>query len=136
VDRLFLDANILFSAAYRERAGVARLWDLPHVELLSSVYAVEEARTNLPDAGQRKRLEMLLHRVELVPTPVPASIPPGMILPEKDVPIFLAALGARATHLVTGDFRHFGPYFGKIVSGIRIMPPAKYLAEQAGRPGG
>jgi hypothetical protein len=36
VDRLFLDANVLFSAAYRETAGIQRLWTRPGVRLLTS----------------------------------------------------------------------------------------------------
>jgi hypothetical protein len=44
LDRIFLDANVLFSAAYLENSGLGRLWQLEGVELLSSAYAVEEAR--------------------------------------------------------------------------------------------
>jgi hypothetical protein len=37
VDRLFLDANVLFSAAYRADSGLLRLWDLPDTELVLSL---------------------------------------------------------------------------------------------------
>ncbi len=47
LDRIFLDANVLFSAAYLENSGLGRLWRLEDAELLSSAYAVEEARRNL-----------------------------------------------------------------------------------------
>ena len=47
MDRVFLDANVLFSAAYLESSGLARLWQLADAELLSSDYAIEEARRNL-----------------------------------------------------------------------------------------
>jgi hypothetical protein len=33
------------------------------------------------------------------------ELPEGVSLPEKDVPILLAAIEARATHLLTGDLR-------------------------------
>jgi hypothetical protein len=56
VDRPFLDANVLFAAAYRDGAVVQRLWDLPNVELVTSAYAIEEARRNLETAVQRVRL--------------------------------------------------------------------------------
>jgi hypothetical protein len=39
----------------------------------------------------------------------------------------LAAIEARATHLLTGDFRHFGSYFGKKLEGIFVLPPGEYL---------
>ena len=54
MDRLLLDANVLFSAAYRPAAGVARLWELERVELLTSAYAAEEARLNLMEEDQRQ----------------------------------------------------------------------------------
>jgi len=36
MDRLFLDANVLFSAAYRPQVGLVRLWKLKDVVLCSS----------------------------------------------------------------------------------------------------
>jgi hypothetical protein len=58
---------------------------------------------------------------------VALALPKNLSLPEKDAPIFLAAVAARATHLLTGDLRHFGPYFGRTIGGILILPPATYL---------
>jgi uncharacterized protein len=46
---------------------------------------------------------------------------------KKDKPILLAAMEARATHLITGDVQHFGPCFGKRIEGILILTPADYL---------
>jgi hypothetical protein len=66
VDRVFLDANVLFSAAYRPDAGLARLCKLPRAELMTSTYAAEEARINLSDEDQRQRLALLLASVRLV----------------------------------------------------------------------
>lgn len=48
-------------------------------------------------------------------------------LPDKDQPILLAAMAGGATHLLTGDLKHFGPYFDKHVGGVLIIPPARYL---------
>jgi hypothetical protein len=56
----------------------------------------------------------------------------GIALPEKDVPIFLAAIEAGVTHLLTGDVRHFGQYLGKRVEGTVIMLPGEYLRMQSG----
>jgi len=65
VDRIFLDANVLFSAAYRPDAGLARLarlWRLEGVELITSAYAAEEAKLNLTEEDQRARLTELLKK--------------------------------------------------------------------------
>lgn len=126
MDRLFLDGNILFSAAYRPDAGLLALWKLKRVALCSSHYAVAEARVNLSDEDQRQRLEDLSGKLELFDAAV-QSLPAGVSLPEKDVPILLAAIEARATHLLTGDVKHFGMYFGKRVAGIIVVAPGDYL---------
>ena len=125
MDRLFLDANVLFSAAYRPEAGIARLWDFESVELITSPYAAEEARINLLETDQRQRLGKLLERVQIV-TGV-SGLPPGVTLPEKDRPILQAAVQARATHLLTGDKRHFGKYFGRRYGGVLVLAPAEYF---------
>ena len=126
MDRLFLDANILFSAAYRPNAGLLKFWRLPNVQLCTSRYALEEARINLGEVSQRHRLDHLADRLHFYDSPS-RELPLGINLPEKDIPILLAAIEAHCTYLITGDLRHFGPYFGKKLSGIRILSPADYL---------
>jgi uncharacterized protein len=128
VDRVFLDANILFSAAYRPHAGLRQLWEVLNVELVTSAYAVEEARRNLDRPEQRAALQVLLQSVEVlaaIPGDHPSAVP--IELAEKDRPILAMAVAARATHLLTGDVRHFGRYYGQTVAGVHILPPAAYL---------
>ncbi len=132
MDRLFLDANVLFSAAYRANAGLLRLWKLKDVILCSSHHALEEARINLTDEGQRGRLARLSKSIHLFDAP-PRELPQGVSLPDKDVPILLAAIEARATHLITGDIRHFEPYFGKKIEGILVLPPGEYQKKATAR---
>src|SRR5258708_38547783 len=101
MDRLFLDANILFSAAYRPNAGLQKFWKLKDVELCSSHYALEEARINLRDEEQRSRLTDLAKSVKLC-DPVARALPDGTTLAEKGHPILRAAIARRGTHLRTG----------------------------------
>ena len=102
MDRVFLDANVLFAAAWRPQAALQRLWHLDDVELLSSAYAVDEARRNLETPAQRGRLTRLLRRVRMVEFEH-FMLPRDIRLPEKDLPVLLAAIDGRATHLLTGD---------------------------------
>jgi predicted nucleic acid-binding protein len=125
--RVFLDANILFSRAYLPASRLADLWRLPDTVLLSSSYAVEEVRRNLDNPKQREQLNRLLAHVEIVTTWPSSGLPRGIRLPDKDVPILLAAIEARATQLLTGDRRDFGHLFGRTVSGAEILLPAEYL---------
>lgn len=126
MDRLFLDANVLFSAAYKPDSGLLQLWKLKNAMLCSSRYALEEARINLTDEDQKTRLIRLAVTVHLFDA-ARREFPRGISLPAKDRPILLAALEARATHLLTGDLRHFGMYFDKKIEGLRIMLPGEYL---------
>lgn len=127
MDRLFLDANVLFSAAYRSDSGLNRLWKLPDVQLVTSEYAAEEARINLPDETQRRRLNQRLATIQVLPAFPAGPLPAGVDLPEKDRPILLSAIEAHATHLLTGDKEHFGKYFGRDAGGVHILPPGDYL---------
>ena len=125
--RVFLDANILFSAAYREGAGLTKLWRLRRVHLLTSLYAVQEAKNNLEETDQQTRLDQLLETVEVLKSSSIRAMPPGIWLPEKDWPILSGAIESKANFLLTGDGKHFGTYFGKTVDGVRVERPADFL---------
>jgi uncharacterized protein len=127
MDRIFLNANVLFSAAYREDAGLLKLWMLPETDVITSGYAAEEARRNLDEHAARARLDKLLERTALVLEAPHTSLPRSIKLPEKDRPILQAAIAARATSLITGDLRDFGPLFGRAVAGVRIETPGEFL---------
>jgi len=129
VDVAFLDANVLFSAAYRPTAILRGLWDLTGTRLVTSVYAAEEARRNLRTPRQREDLATLLDAIDVGAARFPAEHPvfTTIRLPERDRPILLAAIHARATHLLTGDIDHFGAYFEQRIAGILIQLPAVYL---------
>lgn len=131
-DRVFLDANVLFSAAYSLRHSLVPLWRQKGVELITSAYAVEEALRNLSLQEQHRRLEVLLARTSVVPESSLISLPDGVQLPGKDQPILSAAIRAGATHLLTGDKEHFGALIGKRVAGVLILSPAQYLNRPAG----
>jgi len=126
VDRLFLDANVLFSAAYREDAPLRRLWRQPRAELITSAYALVEAERHL-DATQRRRLADVVEKVEIVPDAPADDLPPGIALRSKDAPILAAAIAATVTHLITGDRRDFGKHYGELIGGVLILPPRDYL---------
>jgi uncharacterized protein len=127
-DLIFLDANVIFSAAYRPSNELRRLWSLPDLTLLTSPYAISEVERNLPTT-RHADLHFLLQAITLVPTPSPGirRLPPMLVLPAKDVPIFQAAAAAGATHLLTGDTRHFGAYFDQRFEGVLIVTPRTFL---------
>ena len=131
MDRVFLDANVLFSAAYRSGAGITQLWALDDVELLTSAYAVEEARRNLDRDEQRTLLDELLVRVRVVPESLEQLERARSLVTEKDAPILAAAIGAQADVLVTGDIRHFGPLMERSDLPLRISTARRFLTDRA-----
>jgi predicted nucleic acid-binding protein len=135
LDRVFLDANVLYSAAYREFAGLARLWRLDDVQLLSSAYAIEEARRNLAaDRPQAvPRLNRLLESVSTVDAPHGLELAENISLDPKDRPILLAAIHGQARYLLTGDMRHFQHLYGKRIEGVLVLRPAQYFERRRRR---
>ena len=127
-DKLFLDANILFSVAYGS-PGLDRLWKLAkkgHCELIASQYVIEEAKRNLDQQEHLDELERRLSELTIVAEADP-SIPCPIDLPDKDSPVLMAAIAAKADYLLTGDVTHFGKYFGKTIMGVRISTARDYL---------
>lgn len=132
--RAFLDANVLFAAALG--GGVSKLWTQPQVQLVTSEYAAKEAWDNLaatPDVGiNRDRLvQFLAPPLELVTsqTDVSRPLPAEWDLPDPaDIPILWGAILSRCDHLLTGDAKCFGQYFGKTVNGLTVLRPGRFLA--------
>ena len=119
---------MLFSAAYRQGSGLEGLWGATNIALMSSPYAIEEANRNLDDGAPRTRLHELVSALEIVPDISGIHPPTGVALPEKDLPILLAAIAAEATHLLTGDRANFGRYYGRRIAGVLVQRPGDYLA--------
>ncbi|NCC25382.1 MAG: PIN domain-containing protein [Deltaproteobacteria bacterium] len=130
IHRVFLDANILFSMSWKP-SSLIRLIDLARTgqcALMASGYVLEEARRNLPKADQKTVLENIMRHVALVPEADPTMACP-LDLPSKDRPVFMSAALAQADFFLTGDIRHFGPFFGQTVLGVRILTAREYLLE-------
>lgn len=131
--RVFLDANILFSAA-RSDGAVRRLLALAEAEgheLWADIYVFEEARRNLavksPDG--LAALEAIAKRIRIGGLPASSALSTeAMALPEKDRPVLAAAIHHRCDVLITGDRTHFGPLYGMKLQGVIILSPAM-LAE-------
>jgi uncharacterized protein len=133
VDRLFLDANVLFTAAHNPGGKAAFLFESLNQkawQVLASEYVLEEARRNIAMKYPHcmGMLDEQAGRLILVVQPSPVELP--IRLPEKDQPVLLAALAARASHLLTGDLQHFGPHMNRsaTTAGLLIQTVADYLA--------
>ena len=125
--RLFLDANILFSAAHSPSGGAGELLKLSkagHCELMTSQHAIFEARRNLilKSPSGAEVFDSVLQAVHLIPEAGPGMVAwaAGLALPENDAPILAAAAAAGADLLVTGDRNHFGHLYGNVVGRVQV----------------
>lgn len=132
--RVFLDANILFSAAKSNgavRAMLQLLVDRGH-DCRADAYVVAEARRNLAVKGPQALdvLDALLADLQIAAA-APAAEQSGELdwLPEKDRPVLAAAIRLGCEVLVTGDRTHFGPGYGQTFGGVTIHSP-RSLVEQ------
>ena len=126
--RVFLDANILFSAAWKSGADAALLFDLAEASdahLTTSRLALEEARRNIERKRPARRsvLERFAQRVSIGKEPLPSHLAVAREhgLPDKDVPILAAAIAQRADMLVTGDRRDFGHLYNARPAGVEVI---------------
>ena len=126
--KLFLDANVLFSAAYSP-VGNARSLMAAAAErgftMLVTDHVLGEAGRNLARkaAHALASLEALESWVQMVPaasTITEAAVRAlGIVL--KDAPVLAAAIDCQADLFVTGDARHFGHLYGQSVHGVRVL---------------
>jgi uncharacterized protein len=119
--RVFLDANVLFSAA-NAGSNIACLISLhvpPH-QPVTSDFAWFEAERNvlLKRPEWATTLLELRSRLEIVPS-VLFELP--IALDDKDRPILCAAIRSQCEFLVTGDRRHFGHFYNQTVEGVTIV---------------
>jgi predicted nucleic acid-binding protein len=137
--RIFLDANVLFSAA-KSNGAVRQLLAELHADghsLVADGYVAVEAQRNIAakaTADAAAYLRALLSRIEVhsvqyISTPSAAS----NWLPEKDRPVLLAAIACKCDVLVTGDRTHFGAGYGKTFEGVKIHSPAQLAQAVWGR---
>lgn len=130
--RLFLDSNVLFTAAHNPSGKAALIIDLGaqgYWEVVTSSYAAEEARRNISIKfpGYLKRFEALAANIIKVPSRAGQMCP--VPLPEKDRSILEAAIQCKATHLLTGDIRDFGPFMNNAsaTGGVLIQTVSEFL---------
>jgi uncharacterized protein len=137
--RVFLDANVLFSAAKSDGAvrELLLLLERPGHQRCVDTYVSEEARRNLgakaPD--RISFLETLLLRMKRAGAQrIDPALETSLPSPAKDRPVLAAAIHQGCDALVTGDRTHFGALYGRTIRGVAIHSP-RSLAQALLAPG-
>jgi len=127
--KVFLDANVIFSASLPKPGGArALLYEAARCGAMcvSSGRALAEAQRNLQSKAAHAvtGYAQMAARIVTVPEPAQAAIDAALEsgVVAKDAPIFGAALWCGADLFVTGDMRHFGHLCGKHVEGVLVLP--------------
>ena len=129
--RIFVDANVLFSAA-RSAGAIRTLMQMVQSTghaLAADAYVVAEARRNLEakaGADALLYLESLLAQMEVRQLSYAEVAHEQSLvgwLPEKDQPVLLAAMAMQCDVLLTGDRTHFGAGYGKTFAGVTLYAP-------------
>jgi len=129
--RIFLDANVLFSAAKSAGAirQLIRALQADGHALVADEYVATEARRNIAGkarADSQVYLQNLLSQIEIGAAHFPSNAHLAVHwLPEKDRPVLMAAIALRCDALLTGDRTHFGTGYGQTFDGVTIYAPAQ-----------
>ncbi len=119
--KIFLDANVLFSAS---NAG-SNIHAFIHLisdahELVTSDYAYEEARRNI--YAKRKAwvptFEVITKSITQLPS---APLYHDVVLVDKDRPILGAAIAHACDYLLTGDKKDFGHLYGTRIDTVTVI---------------
>jgi predicted nucleic acid-binding protein len=119
--RIFLDANVLFSASNnKSRIGELVFLLIDKGYAFTSDLALEETSRNLllKRAEWIAAFTSLRERIIKVQT---IHFDIQVTLDAKDIPLLCAAIHARCDYFVTGDKYDFGHLYGKKIEGIEII---------------
>jgi predicted nucleic acid-binding protein len=130
IHRIFLDANVLLSAAF-DRNGFPSLLGLAKSEFsfVTTEYAIGECERSItrraPDerraSGVRQLLRKFIERFGLVIVPEPHPRAAAGVKDPEDLPIYLAAVESGCDVICTYNLQHF------LVEDIRVLPPLGVL---------
>ena len=132
--RVFLDANVLFSAALGGETFelILDLAERGRIDAVTSLRCMLEAQDNLmkKQPAQAAHLDHVTEpvRIEDVEPEEQASVAAGLVH-AADVHVLAAALTLGVDVLVTGDVTHFGALMERSDLPLRVRTPRAFLLE-------
>jgi len=131
--KVFLDSNVLFSAALGG-GPFGLLWEIAgtgRVQLVTTAYCLAEASDNLkhkkPDAIEH--YNKLMRAVGEVPDGQAHLAWASKLVAAKDAPVLAAAVAAGVDILLTGDLKHFSHLMQRDDLTLRVRTVRTFLLE-------
>ena len=133
--KLFLDANVIYSAAKSELGasyGIFHLKDKLKIKLVSSRLALVETERNISEKEDSRVVERFYWLIKAVTIISVESSKAkrfyGQTIEEKDAPILFGAKQIKADFLITLDKRHFfTEKMRKAKFPFKIMTPGQFI---------
>jgi predicted nucleic acid-binding protein len=135
--RLFLDSNVILSGLLSERGAPRIILDLlslgfPFLTGSTGRYNLIEIERNLKKRmpGVWPVYKRYLPRLNLTVIPVPQLEELGEFfgkVADKDIPVLVSAIKAKADLLITGDKRHFGKLKSVDRYQLTIVTPSEFI---------
>ena len=138
---VFLDSSVMMAAACSPSGGSRLLFRLQAARqwrLLTSNYCVIEAECNLPRLNSGVALDDWANVLKPCLTLVGDRLVydrPLIFTKTKDRPVLVTALAEQADYLLTLDLADFGHLVGTEVYGMKVRPPARFIADMRQREG-
>lgn len=137
MEKLFLDANVIFSAAYSDTGGSSYIFQLAkkgRLILYSSRLAIKEAERNLRKKADIERVlnlygllnEISIKLIDINRTKAKEKF--SDLVGEKDSPILASAIASKADFFLTLDKKHFlNEKVLKANLPIKIVNPSQFI---------
>ena len=135
--KVFLDANVLFAAAYSQKGGSFEIINLAKenkVKVYTSRLAIKEAEKNLRDKSTDEAIDRFYNifnelDINLIQIDsLNAKKKFGELTGEKDAPILAAALKSNSDFLITLDRKHLLNIHKKL-GDLKIVTPGTFIEQ-------
>ncbi len=139
--RIFLDANVIFSALYSLKGAPNAILEAyldGRLGVVVSRQVLEEIISNIhkkrPDLLPRLYFFLEQAPFEIQPDPSVEEVAQwAKVINPPDAPILAAAIAAGSDFLVTGNTTHFTPEVARKAK-LCILTPAQFIQHLVGRP--
>jgi len=131
--RVFLDANVFFSAFYGSRncERIIKAHQQEEISLVTSSLVIEESLRNIQEkipAVISSFKDLLTNNPpELIADPAEIDPKIRLLVDEKDQPIFTSAILGKVKYFVTGNTKDFKAKELQKVTGIKVLTPKQFV---------